>query len=66
MLKKLLSKFKMVLHGAKKIPLADVLFVIGLLSLGYGLYLLRIWLSFAVVGTLLLLVALGLGKGEQR
>ena len=64
MLKKLLSKFKMVLHGARKIALADVLFVIGLLSLGYGLHLLRVWLSFAVIGTLLLLVALGLGKGE--
>ena len=54
------------LNGARDMALADVLFVIGLLSLGYGLYLLRIWLSFAVVGTLLLLVALGLGKGEQR
>ena len=65
-MKKLLNKLRKVLNGARDIALADVLFVIGLLSLGYGLYLLRIWLSFAVVGTLLLLVALGLGKGEQR
>ena len=63
-MKKLLNKLRKVLNGARDIALADVLFVIGLLSLGYGLYLLRIWLSFAVVGTLLLLVALGLGKGE--
>ena len=65
-MKKLLNTLRKVLNGARDIALADVLFVIGLLSLGYGLYLLRIWLSFAVVGTLLLLVALGLGKGEQR
>ena len=65
-MKKLLNKLRKVLNGARDIALADVLFVIGLLSLGYGLYLLLIWLSFAVVCTLLLLVALGLGKGEQR
>ena len=49
-----------------KIPLADVLFIIGLGSIGYGLFMVREWLAYLVIGLILLIVACGLGRGESR
>ena len=49
-----------------KIPLADSVFVIGLLLLGYGLYLIRLWLALSVTGLILLIIAVGLGRGEKQ
>ena len=49
----------------KKISAGDVVFVGGLLLMGYGLWLLRPWISFTVVGVLLMWTAIGLMRSER-
>lgn len=47
-----------ILRLLKKIDVRDVLFVGGLALLGYGLYLFRPWLSFAVCGIFLIAMSI--------
>jgi len=49
-----------------KVPLSDILLVLGLGSLGYGLSLVHPWMAFSVIGLILLIIALGLGRGEKQ
>lgn len=44
--------------------LPDIISLIGLGLLGYGLFMLAPWLSFSVCGSLLILFAIGLGRTE--
>ena len=43
----------------------DILAVLGLALLGYGLYLFLPWVSFAVCGALLILSGVFLGRNEH-
>jgi len=45
--------------------LPDIVAVFGLGSLGAGLWLYRPWVSLSVVGVLLIVAGLMLGKGER-
>lgn len=43
---------------------SDVLSVVGLSLLGYGLYIFEPWVAFSVVGSLLILAGVRLGRSE--
>lgn len=53
-------------RGAFLSILPDILSISGLALMGYGLYLYAPWISFSVVGTILLLSGLKLGAGERQ
>jgi len=44
--------------------LPEILSVAGLFSLGYGLYIFEPWVAFSVVGSLLIIAGLRLGRVE--
>jgi len=50
----------------KKVDLRDVLLVVGLITLWYGLFLFAPWVSFAVCGALLLAAAYLMPTKKQR
>lgn len=48
----------------KAIDLRDCFVFGGLILLGYGLYLFRPWVSFAVCGAVLLAIGIFIGRGK--
>ena len=48
----------------KAVDLRDCFVFGGLILLGYGLYLFRPWVSFAVCGAILLAIGIFIGRGK--
>lgn len=47
-----------------KTRLADFVFLIGLIILGYGLWIVQPWLSYSIIGSILLVLGYALGRSE--
>ena len=48
----------------KAVDLRDIFVFGGLILLGYGLYLFRPWVAFAVCGAILLAIGIFIGRGK--
>jgi hypothetical protein len=58
-----IGKFAALVSAAKSaFDIRDVFFWVGLTMFGYGLYLFSPWISFSVVGILLMVISFLVGK----